>query len=179
MQAAKGAGKIAVGVGLIATIAVGDVPGSIVGVGLVASGTIGAVTSVVSGTTDVVGAATNSNVDAAQKGLDSVSNLPALVTTAATGNPEAGSTVGTVADAVQLAAKPQEALKNPATMIDAVKTTGAAVDLAKSTGKAAASTIRGATAPVPAPPPAPKPPAPPQTQQPSTPGPASKNKEDR
>jgi hypothetical protein len=149
MQAAGGITKAAVGVGLVATIAGGDVPGSIVGVGLVVSGTISATASIVSGITDLAGAATNTNVEAAQKGLDSVSGVPALVTTAATGNPSLGSTVGTLSDAAQLAAKPQEALKNAATMADAVKTGAGVADL-----------VKGALS-TPAPPSAPKPPPPP------------------
>jgi hypothetical protein len=116
---------------------------------LVVSGTIGAVSSVVSGVTDLAGAATNTNVEAAQKGLDSVSNVPALLTTVATGNPDLGAKVGTISDAAQLAAKPQEALKNAATMADAVKTGAGVADLVKS----AVST--------PPPPSAPKPPPPP------------------
>ncbi len=64
-QAATGVGKIAVGGGLVATIAGGDVPGSVVGVGLVVSGTISAVSSIVSSVTDVTGAATNTNVEGA------------------------------------------------------------------------------------------------------------------
>ena len=152
-QAVGGVAKVAVGVGLVATIAGGNVPGSVVGVGLVVSGTLSAVGSVVSGVTDVAGAATNTNVEAAQKGLDGVSNLPALVTTAATGNVETGAAVGTLADAGQLAAKPMEALKNPATMADAAKTLSSTVDL----GKRAASAVRNTLSP--GPPPAPKPPA--------------------
>jgi RHS repeat-associated protein len=152
-QAATGVGKIAVGGGLVATIAGGDVPGSVVGVGLVVSGTISAVTSIVSGVTDVTGAATNTNVEGAQKALDSVSNVPALVTTAATGNPQAGAAVGTLADAAQLAAKPQEALKNAATMADAVKTGAGTADLVKSGASAAANAMR------PPPPPPPPPPS--------------------
>jgi RHS repeat-associated protein len=154
-QAVGGVAKVAVGVGLVATIAGGDVPGSVVGVGMVVSGTLSAVGSVVSGVTDVAGAATNTNVEAAQKGLDGVSNVPALVTSAATGNLAAGAAVGTLADAGQLAAKPMEALKNPATMADAAKTVSSAVDL----GKSAASAVHNTLSP--GPPPAPKPPAPP------------------
>jgi len=152
-QAVGGVAKVAVGVGLVATIAGGDVPGSVVGVGLVVSGTLSAVGSVVSGVTDVAGAATNTNAEAAQKGLDGVSNLPALVTSAATGNVETGAAVGTLADAGQLAAKPMEAVKNPATMADAAKTLSSTVDL----GKRAASAVRNTLSP--GPPPAPKPPA--------------------
>src|SRR5436190_8331034 len=48
-QAIGGVVKAGVGVGLVATIAAGDVPGSAIGAGLVVSGTISAVTSVVSG----------------------------------------------------------------------------------------------------------------------------------
>jgi RHS repeat-associated protein len=152
-QGATGVGKIVVGGGLVATIAGGDVPGSVVGVGLVVSGTISAVASVVSGVTDVTGAATNTNVEGAQKALDSVSNVPALVTTAATGNPQAGAAVGTLADAAQLAAKPQEALKNAATMADAVKTGAGTADLVRSGASAAANAMR------PPPPPPPPPPS--------------------
>jgi len=150
-QAVGGVGKIAVGVGLVGTIAGGDVPGSVVGAGLVVSGTLSAVASVVSGVTDVTGAATNTNVQGAQKGLDSVSNVPALVTTAATGNPKAGAAVGTLSDAAQLAVKPQEALKNPATMADAAKTLSSTVDL----GKSAASAMQSSRPPAPPPPPPP------------------------
>ena len=133
MQAVGGVTKAVAGVGLVATIAGGDVPGSIAGVGLVVSGTISATASFVSGVTDLAGAATNTNIESAQKGLDSVSNVPALVTTAATGNPGLGSTVGTLSDAAQLAAKPQEALQNAATLADAVKTGAATASLVKST----------------------------------------------
>ena len=156
-QAVGGVVKIGVGVGLVATIVGGDVPGSVVGVGLVVSGTLSAVGSVVSGVTDVAGAATKTNVEEAQKGLDSVSNVPALVTTAATGNPTIGAAVGTLADAGQLAAKPMEALKNPATMADAAKTLSSTLDL----GRSAANSAHNALAPTP---PAPKPPPPPSCQ---------------
>ena len=158
MQGLKGAGKIVVGVGLVATIAVGDAPGGAVGVGLVVSGTISAVASVVSGTTDVLGASTNTNVEPAQKALDSVSSVPALLTTVATGNLEAGATVGTITDAATLAAKPQEALKNAATLADAIKTGVDAGHLAKDTAKSAADAVHGMNPPPPPPPPAPKPP---------------------
>jgi RHS repeat-associated protein len=132
-QAVEGVAKVAVGVGLVATIAGGDVPGSIVGVGLVVSGTLSAVGSVVSGVTDVAGAATKTNVEAAQKGLEGVSSLPALVTSVATRDIEKGAKVGTVADAAQLVAKPTEALKNAATMADAAKTISSTVGLIKTT----------------------------------------------
>ena len=160
-QAVGGLTKVAVGAGLVGTIAGGDIPGGVVGAGLVVSGTISAVSSVVSGVTDLAGAATKTDVQGAQNALDSVSNVPALVTTAATGNPTAGAAVGTLSDAAQLGAKPQEALKNPATMADAAKTVSGTVDLGRSAAGAAASAMRGANAPVPTPPPAPKPPPPP------------------
>ncbi|MGB8129801.1 MAG: hypothetical protein WCG81_08410 [Candidatus Angelobacter sp.] len=111
-----------------------------------------------SGTTDVVGASTNTNVEPAQKALDSVSSVPALLTTVATGNSEAGATVGTITDAVTLAAKPKEALKNAATLADAVKTGVEAGHLAKDTAKSAGDAVRGMNPPPPPPPPAPKPP---------------------
>lgn len=54
--------------------------------------------------------------------LDSVSNIPALVKTAVTGNADAGSAVATLANAAQLAVKPQAALANAATAGDAART---------------------------------------------------------
>ncbi|MEQ1886867.1 MAG: RHS repeat-associated core domain-containing protein [Bryobacteraceae bacterium] len=164
-QTVQGAGKIAVGVGLVATIAVGDVPGSAAGAVMVASATISATTTGVSGVADVMGVATNTNVKEGQKALEAVSNIPAMVTTAATGgNLEAGARAGTIADAAQLAAKPQEALKNAATMAEAGKTVIGVVDLVKSVAGSTASGIRGLLAggaevgahpPVPKPPPSP------------------------
>jgi hypothetical protein len=102
----------------------------------------------------MMGAAKNTNVEKEQKTLESVANLPALVTTAATGDPTTGAAVGTLADAAQLAVKPQEALKNTATKADSVKTTFGVIDLVKSVVNGFQGT-RQQPPPPPPPPPAP------------------------
>lgn len=150
-QAAKGVGKVILGGALVATIAGGDAPGSALGATLVLSGTLAAVNNSVSGFNDVFGAVKNTDVKKANESLESISNVPALVTTAATGDPKTGAAVGVLADAVQLGANPQEALKNTATKAEAVKTTVGVTDLVMSVVNA----FQGMRQPPPPPPPPP------------------------
>jgi hypothetical protein len=80
---------------LIATLAVGDVPGGITGAVLVGSALLTGTTVGVSGVADVAGAATKTNVNEATEALEATSNFPGLVTTVATGgNLKAGQTAG-------------------------------------------------------------------------------------
>ncbi len=102
-QFAAGAAKIGIGVGLVATAAVGDVPGGAVGATVVGSVVLGGTTTAVSGVADVAGAATNTNVQPATEALDATGTFGGLVVTAATGgNMEAGKAATTLTDAAAL-----------------------------------------------------------------------------
>ncbi|MGA9132307.1 MAG: hypothetical protein WB384_09915 [Candidatus Sulfotelmatobacter sp.] len=82
------------GIGLIATVAAGDVPGGVAGGVIVASAVIGGSATTVSGVADVAGAATKTDVHEAQEVLDATGNLPGLAVTAASGgNLKAGQTI--------------------------------------------------------------------------------------
>jgi RHS repeat-associated protein len=122
-QAGIGAGKIVLGIGLIATVALGDVPGGVAGAVIVASAGIGGAATFVSGTVDVAGAASNTDVSEAQEVLEATGNLPGLVVTDATGgNLKAGQTAATISDAASLALSPKDATKNVFTAVDAGRT---------------------------------------------------------
>src|SRR5271156_109402 len=121
-QGVKGGLKIALGIGLIATVATGDVPGGAAGALLIAGAGIGAASTGVSGTMDIVGAATGTDVSKAQDALDATSNLPGLAVTAATGNLNAGKAAATISDVATLAASPREAMRNVATAAGAGRT---------------------------------------------------------
>jgi RHS repeat-associated protein len=150
-----GLGKVAVGIGLVGTAAVGDVPGSTAGALLVVNAVLGGVSTAVSGATDVLGAATHTDVSEGQEVLSATQNIPGLVTTAATGNLKAGDAAATLGNAASLATSPKEALKNPATMADSAQTVKDSGGLIQGAVKAVQNFFS------PAPPPAPKPPPPP------------------
>jgi len=152
----EGGGQIALGVGLVATAATGDVPGGVAGALLVTNATLGGTATAVSGTTQIIGAATNTDTTAAQDALSATSSLPGLATAAATGNLKAAQTVTTLTNAATLAAAPNEAVKNPATTVDAAQTVKETTGLVQST----INTIKSWFS-TPTPPPAPKPPPPP------------------
>jgi RHS repeat-associated protein len=100
MQAAKGVGQIvagAVGVGIAATSEVGSAGTATVGVVFAVQGS--AATAVM-GVTNVVGAATKTDVSAAEKPLAAVSNPAGQVTTAVTGSVEKGAQAAAIGDAV-------------------------------------------------------------------------------
>ena len=120
------------GIGLVATAAVGDAPGGVAGALILTSAVLGGTVTTVSGVTDVLGATTHTDVSKAQEALDATSNLPGLAVSAAGGNLKAGQTVATISDTAQLALSPREAVKNPATTVDAVRTVMGAKDLASS-----------------------------------------------
>ncbi len=152
-QAVLGAGKLAVGVGLIATVAGGDLPGGAMGTILVANTVMGAATTTVSGTVELAGAAANTDVSDAQRGISAVSNLGAVVTTAATGgNLEAGKAAGTLTSVATLGARPASAFRNAATMAKAGMTV-------QSAGQGLLSLFRGIVAPKGDAPPSPRPPS--------------------
>jgi RHS repeat-associated protein len=128
-----GAGKILIGGGLVATAAFGDVPGGAAGALLVVNTVLGGTATAVSGTTQIVGAATNTNTTEAREALSATSTVPGLVTAAATGgNLKAAGAVSTLTNAATLGAKPAEAFKNPATMADAAQTTKETTSLFRS-----------------------------------------------
>jgi hypothetical protein len=132
-QGAQGVGKIALGIGLVATAAGGDVPGGVAGALILTSAVMGGTATAVSGTVDVLGAATKTDVSKGQEALEATGNLPGLVATVATGgNLKAGQTAGTLGDIASLTASPKEAVKNVATTVDAVRTLMGAKDLAAS-----------------------------------------------
>ena len=147
----QGAGKIAVGVGLILTVAGGDVPGGVAGAVLVANTALGGTVSAVSGTAQILGAATNTNTKEAQEVLGATSTLPGLVTAAAGGNLKAAETVTTVTNAATLAVAPKEAVKNIATAADAAQTVKDSGGLISNTINA----VKNFFSPPPPPPPTP------------------------
>ncbi len=150
----KGTGKLAVGLGLMATIAGGDVPGSTVGTLLVANTAISAAAWITAGTVQMAGAATDSDVSKGTEGLSATGNLGGLVVTAISGgNIELGAEAATLTSAGTLARNPAGAAANPATAAKGVNTLTSTFNLLK-------SWINGATTPTP-PPPAPPPPPPP------------------
>jgi len=128
-----GGAKILIGGGLVATAAFGDVPGGAAGALLVTNTVLGGTASAVSGTTQIMGAATNTNTTEAREALSATSTVPGLVTAAATGgNLKAAGAVSTLTNAATLGAKPAEAFKNPATMADAAQTTKETTSLFRS-----------------------------------------------
>jgi len=111
MQALKGAGQIAVGTaGLLAagTTEVGSSGLATAGVVFLAQGSTA---SIVKGVTNIAGAATNTDVSEATKGLDAVANPAAQVTTAVTGNTEKGAAAGAIADFAITGANASDMLK--------------------------------------------------------------------
>lgn len=139
-QGLQGGGKILLGIGLVGTAAFGDAPGGVAGALILTSAVIGGTATAVSGTADVLGAATKTDVSKGQEALEATGNLPGLVTTVATGgNLKAGQTAGTLGDMASLAASPKEAVKNVATFADAVRTLMGAKDLATSVWNSAKS----------------------------------------
>jgi RHS repeat-associated protein len=150
-----GAIKVAVGIGLVGSAAVGDAPGGALGAAMIFNAVLGGTSTAVSGTTDIIGAATNTDVHEATEALSATSNIPGLVTTAATGSLKAGEVAATIGNAATLAGKPQEAFKNPATAVDAAQTVKDTGGLIQSTVKSVMNFFS------PSPPPAPRPPPPP------------------
>ena len=148
-QGLKGAGKIALGVGLVATAAFGDAPGGVAGALILTSATLGGTVTTVSGVTDVLGATTHTDVSKAQEALDATSNLPGLAVSAAGGNLKAGQTVATISDTAQLAISPRDATKNLATTVDAGRTVFSAGGMLKSAWNSFSSAFSGAFAPNP------------------------------
>lgn len=153
----QGGTKIGVGVGLVATAAVGDAPGGVAGALLIANTALGGTALAVSGTSQIVGNATHVDTSSAQDALSATSTLPGLATAAATGgNLKAAGTISTVTNAVTLAAAPKEAVKNLATTADAAHTVKETAGLVQNAIGAVKSWFSGPSAP-----PAPKPPPPP------------------
>jgi hypothetical protein len=117
---------------------------------------LGGTTTAVIGTTQIMGAATNTNVAPATEALGAVGSVPGLVTAAASGgNLNAAQVATTLSGAASLATAPQEAVKNPATAADAVQTVRDTGGLVQRTATAVQNFVN------PGPPPAPKPPSPP------------------
>jgi hypothetical protein len=118
----QGTTKVAVRTGLVTTAAVGDAPGSVAGTLLLANTVLGGTAAAVSGTTQIIGAATQTNTKEAEEVLSVTSSLPGLATAAVTGgNMKAAHTVTTITSGFTLAAAPREAVKNVATAADALK----------------------------------------------------------
>jgi RHS repeat-associated protein len=166
----QGTGKIALGVGLVATAAGGDVPGGVAGALLVGNTVLGGTATAVSGTAQIIGTATNTNTTSAQDALSATSSGPGLVTAASGGNLNAAQTVTTITNAATLATDPKGAVKNVATGIDAAQTVKETGSLINQTVDAVRSSVSGALAPAHSGPlaPAPAPPRPPACG--STPG---------
>jgi len=127
---AIGVGKVVLGIGLIATAAVGDIPGGAVGTLLVGSAVYGGTVTSVSGVADLTGAATGKDVSKEQKTLDAIGNFAGLATTAATRDLEAGKAAATVMDVATYAARPREVYSNPATILESLRVVGNASELA-------------------------------------------------
>ena len=124
-QYVQGLAQISIGVGLVATAAFGDVPGGVVGAGLVTSTVIGGTATAVNGTTQIMGAATHTDTSEAREAVSAVSTLPGVATVIATnGNIKAGAAASTLTNAATLAAAPKEAVRNLATAADAAQTVG-------------------------------------------------------
>lgn len=165
----QGGAQIAIGVGLVATAAVGDAPGGVVGALMITNAVLGGTATAVNGTVQIAGAATNTDTTEAREALSSTSTLPGLATAAATGgNLKAANAVSTVTNAATLASDPKGAVKNAATGADAVHTVKDTTSLASQAVSAVKSAVSGALAPTPAPPPTPAAPKPPACG--STPG---------
>jgi RHS repeat-associated protein len=100
MQAAKGVGQVAVGVvgvGLSGTAEVGSGGTATVGVIFAVQGSVA---TGVMGVTNIVGAATKTDVSAAEKPLAAVSNPAGQIVTAATGSVDKGAQAAAIGDAV-------------------------------------------------------------------------------
>jgi hypothetical protein len=129
-----------VGVGLVGTVAFGDVPGGVLGAGLVLSGVLGGTTTAVSGVADIAGNHTNTDVREANEALEHTSTVSGLVFSA-TGHPKAAGVAATLESAATLAHSPKDAFKNPATVIDAARTVQGLIDLGRKAWNAVASAV--------------------------------------
>jgi RHS repeat-associated protein len=138
MQAVKGVGEVAIGVvavGVAATAEVGT--GGVATVGVIFA-VQGGVASAVKGVTDIVGAATKTDVSGATKALDAVSNPAGQLVTAATGSLEKGATAAAIGAAVVTGANIKD-LAEGSTGLRATKT-----GLAANDGKEAVTAVREA-----------------------------------
>ncbi len=163
-QFVKGMRKIALGIGLLETAAVGDIPGSALGATLVANATIGATVTGVSGLVDVAGATAGTDVTKATEVLAATSNLRGLTVTAVTGgNLDVDQAASTATSVATLARNPEAALRNPATVAKAANTGVSAISLFSGALSSVASALGGAFVATPTPPRprAPQPPCPP------------------
>ena len=156
-----GAFKLALGVGLTGTAAVGN-PSSLTGALLVANSIMSGASMTVSGVTDLMGAATGNDTSKGTDALSATSNLPGLATTAATGgNIATGKVVANATSMATLGVKltnnPVNVLENPATSTKAAKDTFTFIDNLKS-GLSQVSNYFKATPSPPPPPQAPQPP---------------------
>ncbi len=138
MQAVKGVGEVAIGVvavGVAATAEVGTGGAATVGVIFAVQG---GVASAVKGVTDIMGAATKTDVSGATKALDAVSNPAGQLVTAATGSLDKGATAAAVGAAVVTGANIKD-LAEGSTGLRATKTALAAND-----GKEAVTAVKEA-----------------------------------
>ena len=134
MQAVKGVGEVAVGVvavGVAATAEVGTGGAATVGVIFAVQG---GVASAVKGVTDVMGAATKTDVSGATKALNAVSNPAGQIVTTATGSIDKGATAAAVVTGANI-----KDLAEGSTGLRATKTALAAND-----GKEAVTAVKEA-----------------------------------
>ena len=151
----QGTARAVIGVGLMATVAGGDLPGGALGASLAANSAISAAAWITAGTVQMAGAATDTDVSKGTEGLSATGNLWGLAVTAISGgNIELGAEAATLTSAGTLARNPAGGAANPATAAKGVNTLTSTFNLLK-------SWINGATAPTPPPPAPPKPPPPP------------------
>ncbi|MFZ5983095.1 MAG: RHS repeat-associated core domain-containing protein [Acidobacteriota bacterium] len=129
---AEGPARVVLGVALVASALVGDAPGGTVGALLLTSAVMGGTATAVSGTAEILGEATNTDVSAAAEALEASGNLGGLLSTAASGGDlEKGKAGATVTDVASLAASPKDATKNAATLVDAGRTLAEATKLVR------------------------------------------------
>jgi RHS repeat-associated protein len=127
------------------------------GVGVAALGVTG---TAVNGTTTIIGAATNTNVDAGTNMVTNVTNPVAATVGLATGSAEKGAQAADLATVVKagIGAAQGKGVSNPAEVVTSLAgARSAAADIVNKV----TSAISGAMAPTPTPPPTPAPPGPP------------------
>jgi len=143
--------EILLGAGSASTVLQG------LGVGVAALGATG---TAVNGTADIVGAATNTNVDAGTNMVSNLTNPVAATVGLATGSAEKGSQAADLATVVKagVGVAQGKGVSNPAEVASSLQGAREAVS---GVVEKARSIISGATSSTPPPPPTPKPPSPP------------------
>ena len=117
MQVAKGVGQIGLGVAAVAVSATAEVGSGGLATAGVIFGVQGGVAAAVTGVTNIMGAATKTDVSGATKALEAVSNPAGQLVTAATGSLDKGATAAVAGDVLVGGANLKSDLKEITNMV--------------------------------------------------------------